>query len=59
MRAAQHLYAEAGFRRLPHRDYEYAPGHRLLAFGMPLTQVQDRLGGKRWRMPLGPEAGQA
>ena len=59
MHAAQHLYAEAGFRRQPHRDYEYAPGHRLLAFGMPLTQVQDRLGGKRWRMPLGPEAGQA
>jgi len=38
MRAAQHLYAEAGFRRLPHRDYEYAPGHRLLAFGLPMTQ---------------------
>jgi ribosomal protein S18 acetylase RimI-like enzyme len=36
MLAAQHLYAEAGFRRLPHRDYEYAPGHRLLAFGMPM-----------------------
>ena len=37
MRAAQHLYAEAGFRRLPDRDYEYAPGHRLFAFGMPLS----------------------
>ena len=37
MRAAQHLYAEAGFRRLPGRDYEYAPGHRLFAFGMPLA----------------------
>ena len=36
MLAAQRLYAEAGFRRLPHRDYEYAPGHRLLAFGMPM-----------------------
>jgi len=36
MRAAQHLYAEAGFRRLPGRDYEYAPGRRLFAFGMPL-----------------------
>ena len=37
MRAAQHLYTEAGFRRLPGRDYEYAPGHRLFAFGMPLA----------------------
>jgi len=34
MRTAQHLYTEAGFRRLPGRDYEYAPGHRLFAFGM-------------------------
>jgi len=38
MRAAQHLYAEAGFRRLPDRDYEYAPGHLLLAFGMVLAE---------------------
>jgi len=37
MRAAQHLYAGAGFRRLPGRDNEYAPGHRLLAFGMALA----------------------
>ena len=37
MRVAQHLYAEAGFQRLPHRDYEYAPGHRLLAFGLSLA----------------------
>ena len=59
MHAAQHLYAEAGFRRLPHRDYEYAPGHRLLAFGMPLTQANDRSGGKHRPTPLGPEAGQA
>jgi ribosomal protein S18 acetylase RimI-like enzyme len=36
MEAAQHLYGEAGFHRLPGRDYEYAPGHRLFAFGMPL-----------------------
>ena len=34
MRTAQHLYTEAGFRRMPGRDYEYAPGHRLFAFGM-------------------------
>jgi ribosomal protein S18 acetylase RimI-like enzyme len=38
MRAAQYLYAEAGFQRLPHRDFEYAPGHRLLAFGLPMAQ---------------------
>jgi ribosomal protein S18 acetylase RimI-like enzyme len=38
MRAAQHLYAEAGFQRLPHRDYEYAPGDHLLAFGLPMAQ---------------------
>jgi ribosomal protein S18 acetylase RimI-like enzyme len=37
MRAAQHLYAEAGFGRRPDRDYEYAPGHLLLAFGLPLA----------------------
>ena len=37
MLAAQHLYAEAGFGRVPDRDYEYAPGHRLLAFGMPMA----------------------
>jgi ribosomal protein S18 acetylase RimI-like enzyme len=37
MRAAQHLYAEAGFGRRPDRDYEYAPGYRLLAFGMPMA----------------------
>jgi ribosomal protein S18 acetylase RimI-like enzyme len=37
MRAAQHLYTEAGFRRLPRRDYEYAPGHRLFAFGMVMA----------------------
>src|SRR5215472_3123732 len=59
MHAAQHLYAETGFQRLPHRDYEYAPGHRLLAFGMPLTQAESRLRGKRWAQPLRPEGGQA
>ena len=44
MHAAQHLYAEAGFQRLPHRDYEYAPGHQLLAFGVPVTQAKGGLG---------------
>jgi ribosomal protein S18 acetylase RimI-like enzyme len=37
MRTAQHLYTGAGFGRRPDRDYEYAPGHRLLAFGLPMT----------------------
>jgi ribosomal protein S18 acetylase RimI-like enzyme len=37
MRTAQHLYAEAGFARRPDRDYEYAPGHRLLAYSLPLA----------------------
>ena len=59
MHAAQRLYAEAGFQRLPHRDYEYAPGHHLLAFGMPLTQAKGHPGGKRWARPLSPEGGQA
>lgn len=36
MRAAQHLYAEAGFRRLPDRDWSPAPGVTLLSFGLPL-----------------------
>jgi ribosomal protein S18 acetylase RimI-like enzyme len=38
MHAAQRLYAEAGFQRLPQRDYEYAPGHHLLAFGLPMAE---------------------
>jgi ribosomal protein S18 acetylase RimI-like enzyme len=38
MRAAQHLYAQAGFQRRPDRDYEYTPGHLLLAFGLPMTE---------------------
>ena len=37
MLAAQHLYAEAGFGRRPDRDFEYAPGHVLLAFGLTLA----------------------
>ena len=36
MRAAQHLYAEAGFCRLPDRDYRPVPGVTLLAFGLSL-----------------------
>jgi ribosomal protein S18 acetylase RimI-like enzyme len=36
MRAAQHLYQEAGFRRLPDRDWSPRPGVTLLAYGLPL-----------------------
>ena len=37
MRAAQHLYTEAGFRRLPERDHEFASGFLLIAFGLSLA----------------------
>jgi ribosomal protein S18 acetylase RimI-like enzyme len=36
MRAAQHLYTEAGFRRLPERDFQPGSGPALLAFGLLL-----------------------
>jgi ribosomal protein S18 acetylase RimI-like enzyme len=57
MHAAQHLYIEAGFLRLPHRDYEYAPGHHLMAFGLPLVPRSEPRG-QRLRRPLTPN-GQA
>jgi ribosomal protein S18 acetylase RimI-like enzyme len=34
MVAAQRLYTRVGFERMPERDWEYAPGRGLLAFGM-------------------------
>jgi ribosomal protein S18 acetylase RimI-like enzyme len=37
MRAAQHLYRRAGFRRLPDRDWSPRPGVTLLAYGLPLN----------------------
>jgi ribosomal protein S18 acetylase RimI-like enzyme len=37
MRAAQHLYQQAGFRRLPDRDWSPAPGVALLAYRLALT----------------------
>ena len=37
MRAAQHLYYQAGFRRLPDRDWSPRPGVTLLAYGLPLA----------------------
>lgn len=36
MRAAQHLYQKAGFRRLPDRDWSPRPGMTLLAYGLLL-----------------------
>ena len=36
MLAAQHLYAEAGFRRLPDRDFSPVPGFTLPAYGLVL-----------------------
>jgi ribosomal protein S18 acetylase RimI-like enzyme len=36
MRAAQHLYAEAGFCRLPDRDWQPGSGPALLAFSLTL-----------------------
>ena len=37
MLAAQHLYAEAGFRRLPDRDFSPVPGFTLPAYGLVLS----------------------
>jgi ribosomal protein S18 acetylase RimI-like enzyme len=37
MRAAQHLYAEAGFCRLPDRDWQPGSGPTLLAFSLNLS----------------------
>lgn len=36
MKAAQHLYEEAGFTRLPDRDWSPEPGLTLLAYGLDL-----------------------
>ncbi|HEY2506199.1 MAG TPA: GNAT family N-acetyltransferase [Streptosporangiaceae bacterium] len=36
MKTAHHLYEEAGFARLPDRDWEPVPGVMLLAFGLEL-----------------------
>jgi len=37
MRAAHHLYEQAGFSRLPDRDWSPGPGENLLAYGLILT----------------------
>jgi ribosomal protein S18 acetylase RimI-like enzyme len=36
MKAAHHLYDEAGFARLPERDWSPEPGVNLLAYGLVL-----------------------
>jgi ribosomal protein S18 acetylase RimI-like enzyme len=41
MRAAQHLYAEAGFCRLPERDWQPGSGPGLLAFSKILEPLAD------------------
>lgn len=40
MRAAQHLYQQAGFSRIPDRDWSPGPGMRLLAYGLSLPAAQ-------------------
>ena len=40
MLAAQHLYTEAGFRRLPDRDWDPVPGFTLLAYGLDLADYR-------------------
>jgi ribosomal protein S18 acetylase RimI-like enzyme len=37
MRAAHYLYTQAGFRRLPDRDWSPRPGEVLLAYGLVLA----------------------
>ena len=37
MHAAQHLYIEGGFRRMPERDWQPVPGFTLLAYGLELA----------------------
>jgi ribosomal protein S18 acetylase RimI-like enzyme len=37
MRAAHHLYTQAGFSRLPERDWSPRPGATLLAYGLVLA----------------------
>ena len=37
MRAAHRLYSQAGFSRLPDRDWSPRPGEVLLAYGLVLA----------------------
>jgi ribosomal protein S18 acetylase RimI-like enzyme len=43
MKAAHHLYDEAGFARLPDRDWYPEPGFVLLAYGLVLGAVADEV----------------
>lgn len=40
MKVARHLYEEAGFSRLPERDWSPEPGVTLLAYGLVLETAQ-------------------
>jgi ribosomal protein S18 acetylase RimI-like enzyme len=42
MRAAHHLYEQAGFRRLPDRDWSPTAGVSLLAYGLHLPAAVPR-----------------
>jgi ribosomal protein S18 acetylase RimI-like enzyme len=39
MKIAHRLYEDAGFRRLPDRDWSPQPGHGLLAYGLSLDHA--------------------
>lgn len=39
MKAAHHLYEQAGFGRLPDRDWSPEPGVTLLAYGMHVSRT--------------------
>jgi ribosomal protein S18 acetylase RimI-like enzyme len=56
MRAAQHLYEQAGFRRLPERDWAPVPGVLLLAYGLTLAGSGAVAEGKRPLQGPGPQA---
>jgi GNAT superfamily N-acetyltransferase len=42
MKAAQHLYAQAGFARTPELDFEPSPGITLCAYTLPLRPALTR-----------------
>ncbi len=54
MHAAQRLYEQAGFSRLPERDWYPVPGEILMAYGLLLEGEQQRARGPR--TPAGPRA---
>jgi GNAT superfamily N-acetyltransferase len=44
MRSAHRLYEHLGFERDPANDWEYAPGHLLLAYALVLSEGAEALG---------------